>query len=86
MATVQFTDDFKKQFKKLPPNLKRKFEKQLKYLLSDFRHPSLRTRKIAGEERYEARLDHHSRFTYKLVGEEIWLFTIGPHDEGLGKK
>ncbi len=86
MKPVYFSDPFKKEFKKLPPHLQRKFDKQLKFLLSDPRYPSLRARKMGGEEKYEARLDKHNRFTYKTNENEIWLLTIGPHDEGLGKK
>lgn len=85
MQKPLFSEGFKKQYKKLPLKIQKKFLKQLKYLLSDYRHPSLQTRKEIGNEIFEARVDYHYRFTFILSGDEIWLLTIGPHDEGLGK-
>jgi hypothetical protein len=41
---------------------------------------------MSGTDKFEARLDRHFRFTYLIKTNEIWLLTIGPHDEGLGKK
>lgn len=82
----QFTPKFKKQFSKLNPIIKKKFAKQLTLLLQNPRHPSLRARKMEGVDVYEARLDRHNRFVYKIVNDDIWFYVIGPHDEGLGKK
>lgn len=83
---MHYSENFKEQFKRLPAPLQKKFLKQLKFLLKDFRHPSLRARKMAGFDRFEARIDKGNRFTYTVVGQEVWFLTIGPHDEGLGKK
>lgn len=77
---------FKKDYQKLPLSSRQKFQKQLKLLLQDFRHPSLRSRKMSGVGRFEARIDRRGRFTYLVVGEEIWLLSIGTHDKGLGKE
>lgn len=81
-----FTPKFKRQYKKLPKSIQNKFTKQLQYLVENFRHPSLRARKKAGVEHFEARIDRHYRFTFSIEGNGITLLTIGPHDEGLGKK
>jgi len=81
-----FAEKFEKQYKKLPLPLQKKFTKQMKLLLQDFRHPSLKSRKMQGQEVYEARLDYHNRFIYKIWEDEIWFIAIGPHDEGLGRK
>jgi len=35
---------------------------------------------------FEARVDLQYRFTFLIENEIILLLTIGPHDEGLGKK
>lgn len=77
---------FKKQYKKLPSKLQKKFKKKLKLLLQDYHHPSLRAKKVKGKDFYEARIDYHYRFTYKIENNKFFLFSIGPHDEGLGKK
>lgn len=81
-----FTLEFKKQYKKLPFTARRKFTKQLGFLLADHRHPSLRTSKMVGLNRFEARVDIHYRFTFELREASIILRTIGTHDVGLGKR
>ena len=40
-----FTDRFRKQYQILPKEKKAKFDKQLGFLLSNLRHPSLRAKK-----------------------------------------
>lgn len=84
--TIQFSTGFKRQYQKLSNIHRKKFAKQLSYLTENPKHPSLRSRKMAGAEKFEARIDRHYRFTYIFTDNEIWLLTIGPHDEGLGKK
>jgi mRNA interferase RelE/StbE len=84
--TPVFRDSFKRRYKKLPVKIQEKFLKQLGYLTKDYRHPSLRTRKMSNSGIFEARLDFHNRFTFEVSEDEIILRTIGPHDEGLGKK
>lgn len=86
LLTPVFSPKFKKQYKKLPLILQKKFTKQLKFLVENSRHPSLRIKKMEGTDFFEARLDYHNRFVYKIVVNEIRFYAIGPHDEGLGKK
>lgn len=81
-----FSQDFKKNYKKLPLQIQRKFTKQLQLLVENYRHPSLRSKKMEGINRFEARIDIHYRFTFEIKMGEILLRTIGPHDKGLGKK
>lgn len=38
------------------------------------------------QNKFEGRVDRKYRFTFQVEGEEIYILTIGPHDEGLGKK
>ena len=75
-----------KDYQKLPLILQKKADKQFTLLLIDYRHPSLRTRKMGGENKLEGRIDRKYRFTFLIEGEEIYILTVGPHDEGLGKK
>ena len=82
----RFSPKFQKRFKRLHPLLKKKFEKQLKFMLSNPKHPSLKIKKMAGSGLFEGRLDYHNRFVFKLFDNEIWFYLVGPHDEGLGKK
>lgn len=82
----RFSSKFQKRFKKLHPLLKNKFAKQLELILTNPRHPSLNIKKMGGLDIFEARLNYHNRFIFKIVNDEIWFYSIGPHDEGLGKK
>lgn len=81
-----FTEKFRKQFKKLPQTLRERFNSKLPILLSNPRHPEFYSRKMGGVNHFAGRLTKNYRFTYAIVENEIWLLTIGPHDEGLGKK
>lgn len=75
------TARFKKLYKKLPQPIKKKITRQLKYLAHDFRHPSLRVKKMTGRpDIWEAAVDYHNRFTFKIVGDQIILRAVGPHD------
>lgn len=84
--TVKFTKAADKGYKKLPFNIQKKADKQFFLLLSNYHHPSLRTRKMGGGKIYEARIDIHYRFSFQVEREEIYILIIGPHDTGLGKK
>lgn len=83
---ITVTPEAKKRLSKLPLNIQKKAEKQFTLLISDYRYPSLHTRKLGGGDVFEARIDLHYRFTFQVIGEEIYILTIGPHDVGLGKK
>lgn len=75
-----------KQLFKLPRRIQKKIHRQFSFLISDYRHPSLFSRKMGIRNIFEARIDIHYRFTFQIEGENIYVLTIGPHDEGLGKK
>ena len=74
------------QLSELPKQIQKKANKQFAFLLSNYRHPSLRTRKMGSADYFEARIDIHYRFTFQVDGENIYVLIIGPHDVGLGKK
>lgn len=82
---INFTKQAESAYRKLPIKIQKKFDKQLHYLSSDYRHPSLRSRKMEGVGRFEGRIDRKYRFTFVVSGEEIYILTAGLHDEGLGK-
>ena len=83
---VVFSKNAEKSYSNLPLNIQKKADKQFALLLSNYRHPSLRTRKMGSGEIFEARIDIHYRFTFETTQDTITLRTIGPHDTGLGKK
>lgn len=83
---IKFDKVAEKQLRKISPIIVKKLHKQIGYLTQDFNHPSLRLKKMAGRERFEARIDYHYRFTFIVEDNTIIILTVGTHDEGLGKK
>lgn len=82
-----FSPNASKQVRKLALTIRKKLYKQATLLLTNPRHPSLRSKKMmTAEDKFEARIDYHYRFTYKIGSKEIWILSVGPHDEGLGKR
>lgn len=81
------TSNFLKRYRKLPMTIKRKVDKQIKLLIKDFYYPSLHTKKLGlGRDWWEFRVDYHNRMVGKKIDNKIILHSVGPHDEGLGKK
>lgn len=84
---IFITPKFKKGYDKLPMALQRKVEKATNLLKSDISYPSLRVKKMTGkQDTWEARVDKSYRMTFEKEGNALILQTVGPHDEGLGKK
>lgn len=83
---ILFTRKFKKAYDKLPQHLKTKTKKSIELLKEDFFYPSLHTKKMEGVGCWEARIDRSYRFTFEKTEDTLTLRTVGPHDEGLGKK
>jgi mRNA-degrading endonuclease YafQ of YafQ-DinJ toxin-antitoxin module len=78
---------FKKAYDKLQIQQKTKVKKVLKLLReNELFYPGLNTKKMQGLDRWEARIDKHYRLTFEKTEDTILLRTVGPHDEGLGKK
>ena len=81
------TKEFKKNYEKLPKDIQKRIDKQLKYLSENYRHPSLKSRKMSGYKSvYEIRVTKGYRMRFLLNGQEAHLLVVGPHDFGLGKK
>lgn len=76
---LNITKKAEKQIKKLPDHIKQKTKKSFRYLLEDYRHSSLKSKKRRGEDKFEARIDRYYRFTYVVEGENIYILTVGPH-------
>lgn len=75
------TENFKKQYKKLPETIKERTKKQFAILLNDTQHPSLGIKKMRGKKDiWEGRISDDYRFTFKIEEEFYILRTIGTHD------
>ncbi|HEY4474034.1 MAG TPA: hypothetical protein VI957_02650 [Candidatus Paceibacterota bacterium] len=73
---------FERAFKKLPREIKVAFEKQLGFLLSDIRHPSLRAKKY-DETRgiWQARVTDNVRFYFQIVADRYRILDIEKHKD-----
>jgi len=79
------TERFKKSVLELDQRTRDKLKKQLRYLLSDLRHPSLHVKKIKGTQSiFEARVNNSYRLTFEFgEGHEIILRVVGKHNSAL---
>jgi mRNA interferase RelE/StbE len=81
-----FTHGFVRDYRRLPATIQRRFDRALRFLLSNPRHPSLRAKKMEGQrdpegrDIWEARVTQGYRFTLAIEGDMYILYRIGPHD------
>lgn len=71
---------FKKDYKKLPGEIRDKVDKQLKLLVENPRHPSLNLHQIRGTKGiWEGYVDYQYRFTFEIEEDFYVLRKAGPH-------
>ncbi len=74
------TSRFDRDLAGAPPAIQRAFEKQLRFLLRDFRHPSLQAKKYElARGIWQARVTQSWRFYFMIDGEVYTLLAIIPH-------
>ena len=80
---IDRTERFKKDFFRLPDNVRKAASKQISMLLIDHKHPSLRLKSIKGwEGKYSVRVDRRYRIALSFMGEDtILLMRVLDHDE-----
>ncbi len=72
---------FRRTWKNLSPQVQKRAEKALGYLLYDRSHPSLRLKRLKRLQGYwEARVDDDHRIICQLEEDVIILVAIGRHD------
>jgi mRNA-degrading endonuclease RelE of RelBE toxin-antitoxin system len=77
---IERTESFEQDFGRLSDSVKRRIEKALRLLASDFRHPSLRARITDKKRRiWKANIDGGYRLTFQIVGDTILLRRVGVH-------
>ena len=80
--TASFTLRFRKQYQNLSAEHQAKFDKQLAFLLSNLRHPSLRAKKYdETNDIWQARVDDGYRLYFQITGETYFLLSIIPHQK-----
>ena len=77
---IRRTDAFLRDYRALPIEIRERVEKQLRLLLEDFRHPSLRLKKLKGTDKFEIRISKGYRLTLRFDKEHLELRGVGTHD------
>ncbi len=74
-------DSFKKDFEKLPLEIQRRVEKQLRLFIQNPKHNSLHIKKMWSPNNiWEGRITQSYRFTYQIEGDTYVLRRVGTHD------
>lgn len=78
---LQFTKSFEDDYRCLPKEIQKQLDKKLLYLLESLKHPSLRTKKMAGHPSiWEGRVSKGWRFTFEIEGSNFIMRRVGTHD------
>lgn len=63
-----------------PPNVRRAFEKQLRFLASNLQHPSLHAKKYdESADLWQARVNRDWRFYFTIAGDTFRIEDVIPH-------
>ena len=81
MMRIFTTPEFDKQYKKLPPHIQKKAEKQEYLFRQNPFHPSLRLEKLApkNQERWSIRIDRNYRIILHFIEKDKALFLVCGH-------
>lgn len=78
---VVFEPRFLRDYASLPSAIQRQTDRQIKRLLENPRYPSMRIKKMEGQEHiWEARVTKNYRFTFQVKEDTLVLRRIGTHD------
>ena len=78
---VRFTRSFETDYHELPKTIQTAVDRKLLLLLKDFRHPSLRAKKMEGYQNvWEARVSKGYRFTFSIIETAYMIRRAGRHD------
>ena len=81
---IQYTELFRKKVEILPVDIKKALRIKLELMVENPRHPSLRTKKIQGQEGiFEASVTMGIRMTWQYTEGGILLRNTGEHDTTL---
>lgn len=86
MFNLEISDKFKKQMRRLSVKEQQVVQKKIKILLNNPFHPSLRTKKLKGDDGiYEMSVNMDIRILWRYEGNVIiLLLEVGHHKDILG--
>ena len=83
---VARTERFRRAYRKLGPDNRKRARKAIRLLLENPRHRGLRVKRVKGTRGiWEARVSRSCRLTFELQRDTYLLRNVGEHNEVLGK-
>jgi len=77
---TQLTSVAIKSYVAAPPAVRKAFDKQVRLLIENLQHPSLRAKKYnVAEEKWQARVNRSWRFYFTIIGDTYVIQDIIPH-------
>lgn len=81
---LYYSELFADKVRQLSLEVREVLKKKLELMVENPRHPSLRTKKIQGQDRiFEASVTMDIRMTWEYIEDGILLRNIGEHDKTL---
>ena len=82
--TFVWTPRFEKAYQALSPEMQEAVDSHLQRLEQNWRHPSLKTKKLGGKKSiWYLRISQDLRLTFEPRRQEVFLRNVGPHDATL---
>ena len=76
----QLTERAAQDYEEAIPAVRKAFDKQIKFLLENLRHPSIQAKKIdETNDIWQGRVNQDWRFFFKIVGGTYVVLRITPH-------
>ncbi len=80
MMQIRLTEKALRQYEKLPAVIQHKADKQFRYLVSDFRHPSLNAKKYGGQDNlWQGRIDKSYQFYFHVIDPHYVIVSVINH-------
>ena len=77
---ARYSRQFIRQYADAPTDVRRAFDKQVSLLLTNLRHPSLRSKKYSEtSDLWQGRVNRDWRFYFSMDKDEYLLHEITPH-------
>jgi mRNA-degrading endonuclease RelE of RelBE toxin-antitoxin system len=77
---LRFTEKADKDYARMPPLIRKAFAKQLRFLLENRNHPSLRAKKYSETlDVWQGRVTRDWRFYFHIEGDEYVILSVIPH-------
>lgn len=77
---LRFTEKADKDYQRMPSSIRKAYAKQLRFLLENRNHPSLRAKKYSEAlDVWQARVMRDWRFYFQIEGDEYVILSVIPH-------